>query len=202
MTEAHDRRSIGLPWTHARPSVLVIACSDGRLQEATDEFLARHLGIRHYDRLYVPGGAGALSPSGRDFLRARELQKECRFLVDAHHLEHVIGVFHGPAPDGPPEAMCGDYRRKFDWATVEELRAQQERDAGELIEYRADWAARAAVHIYRGEVGMTGNLSFVTLHADPKRGTHGQIPVDHDAWEPRMPECFAPQSGSPFPTCS
>jgi hypothetical protein len=165
-TETRDRRPVGLSWTPARPNVLVIACSDGRLQEATDEFLARNLGIRHYDRLYVPGGAGALSPSGRDFLRARDLQKECRFLVHAHHVQHVIGIFHGPAPGGPPEAMCADYTRKFDWASVEELRAQQECDARELIEYRADWAARAAVHIYRCEVEATAGLSFVTLHAD------------------------------------
>jgi hypothetical protein len=162
-----DAVSVGLRWNPARPHVLVIACSDGRLQEATDEFLARRLGIRHYDRLYVPGGAGALSPSGRDFLRAHELQQECRYLVDVHGIDHLIGLFHGPAADGPPEAMCADYRRKFAWAATAELREQQERDARELIEYRRDWAALASVHIFRCEVNATGDLRFATLHVDP-----------------------------------
>lgn len=157
----------GIPWNAERPHVLVVACSDGRLQEATDDFLARHLGIKHYDRLYVPGGAGALSPSGRDYFRAREFQQECRYLVDVHGVERLIAIFHGPASDGPAEAMCADYRRKFAWATVPELRSQQERDARELIDYRREWAGPAGVHIYRCEVGATGQLSFVTLHADP-----------------------------------
>jgi hypothetical protein len=157
---------IGLSWNATRPRVLVIACSDGRLQEATDEFLARHLAIMHYDRLYVPGGAGALSASGRDYLRAREIRQECRLLVDIHGVERIIAMFHGPSSDGPDEAMCADYRRKFTSGTVEELRLQQEQDARELIEYRAEWADRAGIHIYRCEVGAEGELSFVTLHAD------------------------------------
>ena len=33
-------------WSAARPSVLVVACSDGRLQEATDAFLNQKLDIR------------------------------------------------------------------------------------------------------------------------------------------------------------
>lgn len=154
-------------WNPARPRVLVIACSDGRLQEATDDFLAAHLGIRHYDRLYLPGGAGALSASGRDFARANDAQRECRYLRKLHGLDRVIAIFHAPAVDGPGEAMCADYRRKFAWATVEELRAQQERDAQELLRYRSDWAGQTQVHIYRCEVDANGNLCFVTLHADP-----------------------------------
>src|SRR5688500_5046649 len=103
MTSRTDTVSIGLQWNPARPRILVIACSDGRLQEATDDFLANHLGITHYDRLYVPGGAGGLSPSGRDFLRAQNLQRECRYLVEAHGVERLLALFHGPAPDGPAD---------------------------------------------------------------------------------------------------
>ena len=156
-----------MSWNATRPRVLVVACSDGRLQEATDEFLARHLGITHYDRLYVPGGAGALSMSGRDYFRARELRQECRYLVDVHRVDRLVAMVHGPASDGPAEAMCADYLRKFAWSTTEELRLQQERDARELIECRREWADRAGVHIYRCEVSAAGHLSFVTLYADP-----------------------------------
>src|SRR5262245_30227649 len=69
-------------WSPERPNTLVIACSDGRLQESTDEFLAHHLHVTRYDRFYVPGGGGALSASGRDFLRAQQLRRECRYLID------------------------------------------------------------------------------------------------------------------------
>ena len=46
--------TLGMPWDPERPRVLVAACSDGRLQEATDAFLSSALGVRQYDRLYVP----------------------------------------------------------------------------------------------------------------------------------------------------
>lgn len=42
-----------LRWTPARPNALVVACSDGRLQEATDAFLAREFKITRYDRFYI-----------------------------------------------------------------------------------------------------------------------------------------------------
>jgi hypothetical protein len=95
-------------WQGTRPRLLVIACSDGRLQEATDDFLNRELGITHYDRLYIPGGAGALSPSGRDFLRAHQVRQECKYLVHLHGVAHLVALFHGPALNGPKEALCAD----------------------------------------------------------------------------------------------
>ncbi len=167
MNERADHSlATGTSWNPARPHVLVIACSDGRLQDATDQFLTRHLNIRDYDRLYMPGGAGALSASGRDFDRAHRVQQECRYLVDLHGVERLIALFHGPATNGPAEAVCADYRRKFAWATSDELRKQQEHDARELLRYRSQWASRAAVNIYRCEVDVAGKLSFAILHAD------------------------------------
>jgi hypothetical protein len=153
-------------WDPLRPHILVIACSDGRLQEATDEFLARELKITRYDRFYVPGGAGALSPSGMEFSRAEQHRKECRYLIDIHAVERVLLFFHGPSADGPPEAMCADYLRKLHWATTEQQRAQQQKDADELLEQRWQWAGKASVEVYRCEVGPGGSLSFVNLHED------------------------------------
>ncbi len=98
-------------WLPDRPSTLVIACSDGRLQEATDDFLGRYLRVTRYDRFYVPGGAGALAASGRDFLRAQQLRRECRYLVDLHGVRDIVMLFHGPTMDGPLAAACADYRR-------------------------------------------------------------------------------------------
>ncbi|MEW5916512.1 MAG: hypothetical protein AB1762_08910 [Gemmatimonadota bacterium] len=152
-----------LRWDPTRPHILVIACSDGRLQERTDEFLMHSLGIRQYDRLYVAGGGGALSPSGKDFLRAQQMRRECRFLVDAHEIEEIVLLFHGPATDGPGEAMCADYRRKLPQLSVSRLREQQERDARDLMAARADWAGKANVRVYRCETHGDGDLEFVPL---------------------------------------
>ena len=163
---AADRIVIPLRWDPARPRILVVACSDGRLQEATDQFLDGALGVTHYDRLYVPGGAGALSASGRDFIRAHQMRHECRYLVEAHGVEQLVLLFHGPAADGPAEAMCADYRRKHSWATVAQLREQQLRDARELLDARRDWGGEARVAVYRCEVAASGTLAFVRLHAD------------------------------------
>ena len=61
MTDALRRQ-----WARVRSRALVVACSDGRLQEATDAFLADELGLTEYNRFYMPGGGGALAASGPD----------------------------------------------------------------------------------------------------------------------------------------
>jgi hypothetical protein len=71
-------------WTPTRPSALVVACSDGRLQFATDDFLSREFQLTQYDRFYVPGGGGALASSGTDDDRAQRMRTECRYLVELH----------------------------------------------------------------------------------------------------------------------
>ena len=150
-------------WSPARPDTLVIACSDGRLQEATDHFLAHHLHVTRYDRFYMPGGGGALAASGRDFLRAQQLRRECRYLVELHAVRHVVMLFHGPTTNGPIAAACADYRRKLPWASVAQLRSRQEQDAEELGRTREDWAGSAAVMMYRCEVDGRGVIHFADL---------------------------------------
>ena len=166
-------------WLPDRPSTLVIACSDGRLQEATDEFLANHLQVTRYDRFYVPGGAGALAASGRDFLRAQQIRRECRYLVELHAVRHIVMLFHAPTMDGPLAAACADYRRKLPWASVAELRIRQEQDAEELGRTREEWASAAAVAMYRCEVDSRGVIRFASLAGDagsrPRSGTQRRI---------------------------
>jgi hypothetical protein len=158
--------ALGMQWEPQRPRILVVACSDGRLQEATDLFLARALGVRQYDRLYVPGGGGALSASGREFIRAGQLRAECRFLVEAHHVDHLVLLFHGPAVGGPAESTCADYRRKQSWANPDQVRAQQEADVRDLLGRRSDFAGDAELSIFRFEVSADTSLSVRTMHAD------------------------------------
>lgn len=153
-------------WNPARPRILVVACSDGRLQEETDHFLQERLGVSRYDRLYLPGGAGALSPSGFEFARAQQVRRDCHFLVESHGVRDIVLLFHGPTADGPYEAACADYIRKQPSFDVQEIRAQQERDAEELLRCRHEWALEARVHVYRCEISADGTIGFMCLHAE------------------------------------
>jgi hypothetical protein len=155
MPDAHRK------WSADRPHTLVIACSDGRLQEQTDSFLTHHLGLAGFDRFYVPGGGGALASSGRDFLRAEQLRKECAYLIQLHEVTRVILLFHGPAANGPPHAVCADYKRKLPWATPEAMREQQERDAIDLIQRSDQWAGTAKVSAFRCEIDSSHHVDFV-----------------------------------------
>ena len=152
-------------WFPDRPNTLVVACSDGRLQEATDEFLRYTLDIHRYDRLYVPGGGGALSVSGGDFLRAYQLRRECRYLVELHDVRQIVVLFHGPSPGGRIEAACADYRRKMPWASVAALREKQEQDVADLRDRREDWAGKAEMLAFRCEVSPNGSIHFTDLLA-------------------------------------
>jgi hypothetical protein len=155
--------SPSLKWMSDRPHTLVVACSDGRLQEQTDDFLHKQLGLAGFDRFYVPGGGGALASSGRDFLRAQQLRKECAYLVQLHEISRVILLFHGPADNGPADAVCADYRRKLPWASPALLKDRQRVDALELIEIHTEWAGSAEVWAYRCEVDQSHTVSFTTL---------------------------------------
>jgi hypothetical protein len=139
----------------------VVACSDGRFQEEVDEFLQRHLAIDHYDRVYVPGGAGALATSGAEFIRGQRARAECQFLIEAHGIERVILMFHGPAEDGPPEALCGDYVRRLPTSAPAGIRRQQERDAAQIR--REGLSAGIRLEIYSCEVTSDGVVRFVEM---------------------------------------
>jgi len=169
--------ALGMRWEADRPRILVAACSDGRLQEATDTFLARALGVRQYDRLYLPGGGGALAASGSDFLRAEKVRQECRFLIEAHRVEHLVLLFHGPAVGGPADAVCADYRRKHAWQHPDQVRAQQETDVRDLLGRRSEFAGGARLSMYRLEVTAAGALQVVPLHVDGV-GDAGELAPD------------------------
>jgi hypothetical protein len=150
---------------------MVVACSDGRLQEATDAFLAREFKITRYDRFYVPGGGGALASSGIDPVRAQQMCAECKYLVELHAVRRVILLFHGPSVAGRIEAACADYRRKLPWATIAELRTRQQLDAVDLLARRREFASEAGVLVYRCEVDAAGSLTFANLDPDSTLGS-------------------------------
>lgn len=149
------------PWNSQRPHTLVVACSDGRLQENLDDFLHHYLGIAHYDRLYAPGGGGALARCDSDDVRVRQFRQECGFLLRAHAVHDLILIFHGPADEGPDEAACADYRRRWPGASLRELRQQQEEDAKSVKS--VDWGVFVQSHVFRCEVTADRGVQFVQL---------------------------------------
>ena len=116
------------PWSVNRPHVLVVACSDGRLQRGVDEFLSHELAVVDYDRLYLPGGPGALASSGIEHMRSERHRREFLFLLEAHEIEKVILLFHGPAEDGPELALCADYMRAMNTTDREAVIQMQNKD--------------------------------------------------------------------------
>lgn len=169
-------RTFGI-WAPIRPHTMVVACSDGRLQQATDEFLHSELGLGDFDRLYVPGGGGALSASDRDVLRAKQLRAECRYLVELHEVQRILLLFHGPAPGGPAESACADYRRKMPEAAPEVLREQQARDALDLLQLKNEWAAAANIEMYRCEVVSDHTIHFRELDPNAELGARAGKPA-------------------------
>jgi len=88
-----------------------------------------------------------------------------------HAVRRVIVLFHGPSSEGRIEAACADYRRKLPWATVPQLREQQEADAVDLLKRRREWASEAGVLLFRCEVDSAGTLSFVNLDPESRLGS-------------------------------
>ena len=150
-------------WTIERPRILVVACSDGRYQEALDEFL-QQLGILDYDRLYVPGGPGALASSSLSYFRGDQFRQEIAFLLERHGVERVVLIFHGPLPDdGPSEATCADYDRKMPFATPAEIHAQHEKDLVEILRGMRGAKPGLGIEIFRAEVRGDFRVQFTPL---------------------------------------
>lgn len=151
------------PWSSTRPRTLVVACSDGRLQESIDDFLEQHMGVLAYDRLYAPGGPGALAACGFELLRADQFRREFAFLMRAHGTEEVILLFHGAGEDGPENAVCAHYRRLLPQGSRQEIAQQQERDAEEVLRQGFLGLPQVRVHVYRAEVQPDSTVRFVDL---------------------------------------
>lgn len=154
-------------WMTDRPRILIVACSDGRYQQSLDEFLDNHLGITHYDRLYAPGGPGALASSTLSYFRGEQFRQESAFLIDAHGLEEILFIFHGPVNrEGPLDATCADYRRKMYSASTVEIYRQQEADLQEAIRAVRKASNEVRIRAFRAEVRADNRVMFMPLSTD------------------------------------
>ena len=159
-------------WQFDRPHVLVVACSDGRYQKALDEFLQRHLDITDYDRMYVPGGPGALASSTLSYFRGDQFRQETEFLIERHGIERVLLIVHGPLLDGgPPEATCADYDRKMPYAPRAEIHAQHEKDLLEVLRSIRQQNPGLFIEMFRAEVRSDYRVQFTPIVEPADRNT-------------------------------
>jgi hypothetical protein len=160
---AKDVYTSAKAWNSTRPKTLVVACSDGRLQESIDEFLAQHLGVIDYDRLYAPGGPAILATSSLELLRADQFRREFSFLCKVHAIEQVILLFHGASEDGPEHAACAHYRRSMARASNSQIAQQQYLDMVEILRHSSSGWPQLRVHAFRAEVNADASVHFVEL---------------------------------------
>jgi hypothetical protein len=71
-------------------------------------------------------------------------------------------MFHGPAVDGPAEALCGDYRRRLPTSSPTAIRRQQERDAQQI--WHDGLGDGVRLEIYMSEATADGFVRFVQMH--------------------------------------
>lgn len=150
-------------WTLERPHVLVVCCSDGRLQEAIDEFLHGHLGVGDYDRLYAPGGPGVLISGGPDFLQTSQYRDDLAFLVRVHQVQELLLIFHGRGPDGPDGSNCAYYGRILPEASTEEIQQRQAQDLLAVGDFLSELKLDVRVRAFRAEVMADRRVQMVPL---------------------------------------
>lgn len=83
-----------VPFEAERIGAAAVYCSDGRFGDQIDEFLHSGLGFPRYDRVAVPGGPASLADHMIAMRERAALERQVRFLVEAHELHRLILIAH------------------------------------------------------------------------------------------------------------
>jgi len=126
-----------LPFDERRVGAAAVYCSDGRFGEQMDEFLHEQLRLPRYDRLAVPGGAACLAGHALFHYERAALERQLRFLVDAHGLRRVVLIAHQD---------CAFYRDL--WLGGRTLADQQAIDLENAADQIRSWCPGIAVEAY------------------------------------------------------
>jgi hypothetical protein len=124
-----------LPFVHERIGAAAVYCSDGRYGEAMDQFLHDGLGLPHYDRVAIPGGAACLAGNLLDMRERGALDRQLKFLVESHTLSRLVLIAHSD---------CGFYKHhvhpsKLRQTPLEQLQfADLATVAAQLRDFRRD----------------------------------------------------------------
>jgi hypothetical protein len=130
-----------VPFEHERIGAAAVYCSDGRYGEQMDEFLHHGLGLPHYDRVAIPGGAACLAGHLLAMRERGALDRQLKFLVEGHGLERIVLIAHND---------CGFYRHnvhphKLRNVLLEELQAA---DLATVAAMLRDWNRMLEVDAY------------------------------------------------------
>ncbi len=122
-------------------TALAVYCADGRFGPHFRRFLERHLGLRVYDTLALPGGPAAIvhdDPPG--LMPAARTQM--RFLLQAHPIEHVILIAHD---------QCAFYRQHLGCDPAE-LPQRQRADLAAVATWLNSAAPSATISSYQARL--------------------------------------------------
>ena len=130
-----------MPFVHERIGAAAVYCSDGRYGEAMDEFLHECLGLPHYDRVAVPGGAACLAGHMLAMRERSALERQLRFLVESHELSRVVLIAHED---------CGFYRHNVHPSKLRQVRleALQFTDLAMVAGVMREWHRELEVDAY------------------------------------------------------
>ena len=125
------------PFEAQRIGAAAIYCSDGRYGEQMDEFLHQSLGLPRYDRIAVPGGAGCLGDHTHAFTEASSLERQLRFLIEAHELKRIVLIAHH---------QCAFYHHA--WLGMQTLKERQAADLERAANKIRMWYRNMEVDAY------------------------------------------------------
>jgi carbonic anhydrase len=138
MTESASPFTSDIDFDNSGVEALVVYCSDGRFAEQTEQFIHEQLGLIQYDKLVIPGGAGALVDHQPADAEAKTARGHLRFLVEAHQIKRLILIQHDD---------CGFYQHQLG-VSAEDLSARQHEDAITITEALKELNPDLFVDIY------------------------------------------------------
>jgi len=108
------------PWVNESEHVLVMACSDPRFHEPTEELIRVHFRLRRFDQLILPGGPASILISAPSFFAIRP---QVKLLHETHDFKRILAIAHHD---------CAYYRIKY--SKLDEA-ARRERQIADLREF-------------------------------------------------------------------
>ena len=126
-----------LPFDARRVGAAAVYCSDGRYGEQMDQFLHEGLGLPRYDRVAIPGGAACLA--GHAMFERSALERQLRFLIEAHALTRIVLIAHHD---------CGFYKHHVRLRAGRSIAEQQFLDLSKSAEQIRQWCPGVEVEAY------------------------------------------------------
>ena len=127
------------PFDAQRVGAAAVYCSDGRYGEQMDQFLHDGLGLPRYDRVAIPGGAGCLAGHAAAMFERSALERQLRFLIEAHALTRVALIAHHD---------CGFYKHRVRLPAGRSIAQQQAIDLKKSAAQIRLWCPHVEVEVF------------------------------------------------------